>query len=91
MDQCATKAAAECAIVRVMRRMIRPLALLLADLLGRSAHALRRAFPSNDELRLRVIFGELSLAEAERRAGHILGCSHVADIEDENAVRGSAA
>ena len=66
------------------------LALALASLLDRASVAIRQCFPSDEELLLRVIFGELTPAEAERRAGHPIGEGHVTSLENQDAIRRAA-
>lgn len=70
-----------------LRQMLIFMARGVAYALGSVAYALSRRFPTDQELALRVMFGELTPAEAERRAGHFVCGRHIPDLESQNAIR----
>lgn len=66
-----------------MNRIFAFLARGAGSLFVRVGFGVSSKFPCDDELRLRVIFGELSLAEAESRAGHFLGGCDVPNLKNQ--------
>ena len=72
-----------------MNKIFASLAREVGSQFARIGFGISSKFPCDDELRLRVIFGELTLAEAERRAGHFLGGCDVPDLENQNTIRRS--
>lgn len=70
---------------------IKPLIASVARYIGNrliwAGDSITNRYPSDDELRLRVMFGDLTPAEAERRAGHFVCGRYVPDLESQNAIR----